>query len=530
MKQYLTKPVSVPLGADGEAVLAKICKAVKLGRNDILNYRLHRQSVDARNKSDVHFVCSYVLQTAKQPQNCFPYAEPCDVLQGVSAVAGKKRCIVVGAGPCGLFAALYLAKSGLDVAVVEKGGDVDKRTEKVNAFFSGGELDGHCNVQFGLGGAGTFSDGKLTSGTSSPLAYSVFSQFVRLGAPKSILTDAMPHIGTDNLKTVVANLRDEITRNGGKFLFDTEVTDISVSGGKVCGVVVQTENGSAELSADCVVLACGHSARDLFHSLVKQQVNVEFKPFAVGLRVEHTRKFIDCAQYGELFATHRDLGAASYKLVNQCPDGRGCYSFCMCPGGVVVPSQSEKNTVVVNGKSNYARDGQNSNSALVVTVSKQDIALYGFDGVFAGVDFQRDLESKAYKLGGGNYAAPAQNVSDFRKGTVSDKFDVIPSYARGVKSANLFNLLPKEIADDIALSLEVFDRKIKGFGSCGVLTGVETRTSSPVRIVRNADLQSSVANLYPAGEGAGYAGGIVSAAVDGLRVAVRIVENIKNSL
>lgn len=527
---FLTKSISIPLGASSSTVLSKICKTVKLRQSDILSYRLRKQSVDARNKADVRFVCSFVVETSKAPQNCVPYTEPNDVLLNPQKVLSNKKIIVIGAGPCGLFSALYLSKCGLDVTVVEKGSDVEKRVQKVNAFLNGGELDEQCNVQFGLGGAGTFSDGKLTNGASSSYAFGVFKQFVRSGAPISILTDALPHIGTDNLRQVVANLRNEITHNGGKFLFDTNVVDILVKNAKAYGVAIENANGTQELFADSIVLACGHSARDVFHNLVKHNAKVEFKPFAVGLRVEHTREFINKAQYGELFATHRDLGAASYKLVNQCADGHGCYSFCMCPGGIVVPSASQKGTVVVNGMSNYARDDENSNSALVVAVSQQDIASYGYGyGVFAGVDFQQDLERKAFALGGGNYVAPCQNVTDFKSGVVSTKFDVMPSYSRGVKSANLFGLFPKQIADDIAMSLEAFDRRIKGFGSCGVLTGVETRTSSPVRIIRNDNFESNISNLYPSGEGVGYAGGIVSASIDGLRVAVTLVEKLKKS-
>ena len=343
----------------------------------------------------------------------------------------------------------------------------------------------------------------------------MFRQFVRSGAPEDILYSALPHVGTDRLAVVVANLRDEIVRLGGRFLFDSAAEDFIVEGGKVAGIVLRD---GMKLRCDRVLLGCGHSARDVFARLYDRGAQVIFKPFAVGLRVEHTRKFVNTAQYGALFATHRDLPSASYKLVYN--GERSCYSFCMCPGGTVVAANSESNSVVVNGMSNYARDADNSNSALVVNVTADDIARYGFgDGPFAGVDFQRDLERRAYLAGGGNYVAPCQNVSDFIADRATKQFDVAPSYPRGVRTANLRDLLPQPVAATLCEALTYFNSKIRDFASCGVLTGVESRTSSPVRIVRDESFQSNLRNLYPMGEGAGYAGGIVSAAVDGLRVA-----------
>ena len=519
MAFYLTKPLNIPLGHDVNNVRGKLLKLLCLKDKELVSYCLHRQSVDARNKNDVHFVCSYVVETISTPANATPYEIPTDVLQTVAPSKNKSSCIVVGAGPAGLFAALYLVKSGCDVTVVERGSDVAKRQAKVNEFFNGGELDERCNVQFGLGGAGTFSDGKLTTGISSPLTYTVFQQLVRSGAPQDIVTSALPHVGTDKLIKVVANLRDDIIKFGGKFLFDTTVTDFLVEDNTVKGVVL---DGNKNLYATHVLLACGNGARDIYNCLDRYNA-LSFKPFAVGLRIEHTREFINSAQYGKIYATHRDLPTASYKLVMN-GNTHSCYSFCMCPGGVVVAASSEHNTVVVNGMSNYLRDGQNSNSALVVNVTAEDVKRYGYGSdALAGMRFQQDLERCAYTIAGGNYLAPCQNVTDFIAGTVSAQFDVAPSYPRGVTSVNLRELLPKDIGDTIAEALTYFDKKIVGFGSNGVLTGVETRTSSPVRITRDETYQSKLANLYPIGEGAGYAGGIVSSAVDGLRVAIHIV-------
>ena len=521
MPFYLTKPIKVPLGSDVNAVNARLAKLLRLREKDFKSVRLHKQSVDARNKSDVHFVCSYVVETDVIPSNAAPYELPLDVLLEVKPQTIRKKCVVVGAGPAGLFAALYLVKAGISVTVIERGSDVDKRQEKVKSFFVGGEFDEKCNVQFGLGGAGTFSDGKLTSGISSPLTHTVFAQLVRSGAPKEILTSALPHVGTDKLVSVVSCLKSEIIAHGGEFLFDVTVVDLLTDNGAVTGVVL--DNGS-KIYADCTVLACGHSARQTFECLNLHGADIVFKPFAVGLRIEHTREFINTAQYGVVNATHRDLPAASYKLVHNGAT-HSCYSFCMCPGGIVVAANSELDTVVVNGMSNFSRDAANSNSALVVNVTAADVADYGFGSdCFAGVRFQRHLEKQAYTLAGGSYRAPTQNVTDFLSGKVSKTFDVAPSYPRGVVPANLRSLLPKTIADAISEGLYEFDRKIKGFGTRGVLTAVESRTSSPVRIVRNESFQSNLANLYPIGEGAGYAGGIVSSAVDGLRVAQAIVE------
>ena len=527
MALYLTKPINIPIGASEQEALRRISKSLNVKPSQIDDWRLHKRSVDARDKSAVRFVCSYVVQTDAIPSNAAAYRPQVNVLNSVPKLATDKRCVVVGAGPAGLFAALYLVKCGLDVTVIERGSDIAQREGRVNGFFGGGQLDENCNVQFGLGGAGAFSDGKLTTGTSSPLIYTVFDELVRFGAPRDILTSALPHIGTDKLKPLVANMRDRIISHGGKFLFDTAVTDFSVSDGVVTGVEINANGEIKRISADFVILACGHSARDTFQTLYSRGADMSFKPFAVGLRIEHEREFINKAQYGELFASHRDLGSASYKLVNNCPDGRGCYSFCMCPGGTVVAASSELEALVVNGMSDYARNAPNSNSAIVVTVNADDLAAFGYGkDVFSGLRFQRDLERKAYGLGGGNYVAPCQNAADFIADVPSASAVITPSYPRGIQLANLRSLLPKAISDDLASSLAYFNGKIKGFADYGLLTGVETRTSSPVRITRGDGFQSNIRNLYPAGEGAGYAGGIVSSAVDGLRVAMALAKRL----
>lgn len=529
---FLTKPIKVPLSqsVEGVDIVDRLAKLLGVSPQCVKSATLHKQSIDARNKSDVCFVCSYVVQSDKKfLRNAQPYCPPQDVLTEPHSWLGRGHCIIVGAGPAGLFLARYLTTHGVKVTVVEQGGDAASRTQTVQSFFNGGALNEHSNVQFGLGGAGAFSDGKLTTGISSPLIHTVFSEFVRMGAPKQILTSAMPHVGTDNLVKVVDAMCSAVRQEGGQFLFDTTVTDVIIENGVACGVTV-CKNGSdasEKIYADCVALCVGNSARQMFHALVKHGVEMESKPFAVGLRVEHPREFINLAQYGQLFATHRDLGAATYKLVNKVGE-RACYSFCMCPGGVVVPATSEKDAVVVNGMSNFARNAANSNSALVVSVSARDLARYGFtDPVFCGVDFQQHLERSAYAMGGGNFLAPCQNVTDFLSNVRSASFDVTPSYCRGTVSANLCNLLPPDVTNVLQQSIERFNTQIKGFAQRGVLTGVETRTSSPIKIVRSkVTLESNVSALYPVGEGAGYAGGIVSSAVDGLKVGQAIVTKL----
>lgn len=532
MSLYLTNPFPIPLDKanDHEYLTAKLRSLLRAHRKDFLSYSLYKRSIDARDKSNVHFVCSYVVNCSSPPQNATPYQEPADVFENAGVVSSRDSCVVVGAGPAGLFAALYLCKCGLDVVIVERGRDVIPRKQAVDEFFNGGQFNPNTNIQFGLGGAGTFSDGKLTSNLSgTSLGRSVFNMFVNCGAPCEILYNAMPHIGTDNLVNVVAALRNAIVNCGGKFMFDAQVVDLVLNGDNVEGVAVKQNGTTFNISAQYTILACGHSARDTFEMLSQRGAKMQFKPFAVGLRVEHTREFINTAQYGKLFATHRDLSSATYKLTHKCADGHGCYSFCMCPGGVVVAANSEYDSVVVNGMSNFDRLALNSNSALVVTVNAQDVCRYGYgQDLFSGVRFQRDLEQKAYMLGGGGYVAPCQNVTDFLQNRVSSQFDVIPSYPMGVKSCNLRELLPTDLANNLAEALTAFNRKIQGFGASGVLVGVETRTSSPIRIMRDDNFQSNLKRLYPIGEGAGYAGGIVSSAVDGLRAAMSIVKSIRD--
>lgn len=508
-----------------------VVNQLRIADSAVENISLYRRSIDARRKNDVHYIATVditvncnenkVLSKAKYnnaviTQNYrynIPYTRDLN-----------RRPVVVGFGPAGIFCALILAQAGQRPIVIERGQDVDTRTQKVESLFYNRVLDTESNIQFGEGGAGTFSDGKLNTGTKDTRQRHVLNEFVRHGAPEEILYNAKPHIGTDKLKTTVKNIREEIIALGGQVRFSTKLCDINHKDNKVKSIIVECDNNKEIIECDNVVLAIGHSARDTFEMLKDKDFMMAQKPFAIGARIEHLRDNIDKAQYGEL-ADKNLLDAADYKMNIRSQNGRGVFTFCMCPGGVVVPAQSECDTVVTNGMSNFARDGVNSNAALLVNVNPDD---FGSDDVLAGVEFQRDIERAAFNIGGGDYSAPIQRVGDFLKNQKSDKLgDVTPTYKPGYKFAKLDDVLPEYITDSMREGIVAMNRKLHGFAHPdAILTGVETRSSSPVRILRNDDLQSiSMQGIYPCGEGAGYAGGIISAAVDGIRCAEQILIN-----
>ena len=468
-------------------------------------FAIKKKSLDARDKNNIRFV--YSIEFSKDP------------LQKTQRIFEKipqnklpqDPVLVVGSGPAGLFCALRLLDYGITPLVIERGGSVDEREKSISRFFTEKLLDTNSNIQFGEGGAGTFSDGKLNTQTHSPLNKEVLETFVRFGAPEEILFLSKPHIGSDNLKRVVKNIREYIRSKGGEVLFNTRLEDIILQDGKVKEVVA---NGK-KIPVSAVVLAIGHSARDTFEMLLRRGVAMRQKDFAVGVRIEHLQSKIGFAQYGKEYAK---LPAADYKLVSHASE-RAAFTFCMCPGGFVMPSASEEGGVVTNGMSNYARDGQNANSALIAQVTQAD---FGSDSPLAGVEFQRKLERAAYLAGGGNYSAPVQLVGEFLKDKTSDRFrSVLPTYAAGTAFADFKEVLPQPIIVALKGAILDMDRRLHGFADPdAVLTAVESRTSSPVRIERDESLQSiSAQGLYPCGEGAGYAGGITSSAADGLRVA-----------
>ncbi len=500
--------VKVLVDASNEDVLIAVAKKANLKPNKIKYFKIIKKSLDARRKNDIFYnVTADVSET------------PVSVLEKqYKKVSNKARVLVVGAGPAGLFCALELLRYGLNVTLIERGKKVEDRAKSVDDFIKNKVLDEESNIQFGEGGAGAFSDGKLNSGVGGELSREVILDFVKFGAPSEIEYINKPHIGSDNLKKVVKNIREEIIRLGGEVLFSTKLTDFSIKNGKIDTV---TYGGKVE-KFDEVVLAVGHSARDIYNLVLNKNVFIEPKDFAVGFRIEHLAKDINMAQYGEKYANLLCMPTADYKLTSSF-NGRGIFTFCMCPGGYVMPSSSEKNTVVVNGMSNYSRDAVNSNSAIIVQANKCDF----FEGALGGVKFQEELEKSAFKLGGEDYSAPVSLVGDYLKGKTSSEFNsVFPSYQIGVKRVNLNGLLPKNINDCLHFAITDMGKRLNGFDKYdSVLTAVESRTSSPVRIVRNENLTSvNVSNLYPCGEGCGYAGGITSAGADGKRVALKIVE------
>lgn len=510
-----------------QALEKEIARLLHSRSQNDLQYRIVKKSIDARKKESIFCIYTVELDGIRDEQSVVAKCH-----NGQISIAGREqyqepqhgeanlaqRPVVIGAGPAGLFAALLLAEHGYRPVLLERGQDVDRRTADVERFWQTGVLDVHSNVQFGEGGAGTFSDGKLNSVIKDIRCRKVLEIFVRFGAPEEILYQAKPHIGTDRLKQVVKAMRQAILDAGGEVRFGSQVTALQLQDGRLTGVEI---HAGEVLPATVAILAIGHSARDTFASLHQQQITMEPKAFAIGVRVEHLQRRINQAQYG-MEEPYACLGAADYKLTYQAENGRAVYSFCMCPGGSVVAAASEEGRLAVNGMSLLARDGVNANSALVVNVTPED---FPGNDVLAGVAFQRQWEQLAYQLSGG-YLAPVQLVGDFLADRPSTAFgQVHPSYRPGTKFCELKQCLPEFVTEALREAIPAFGRKIKGFDDAdAILSGVETRTSSPVRIVRGEDYQSpAAAGLYPCGEGAGYAGGIMSAAVDGLRIAEQII-------
>ncbi len=509
-----------------EALWERSAKLLRLPRREIRSLRVLRRAVDARESPVlVYTVAVEVAEEQRVLRRCadrrvsvldepgYALPEPVD--------APEIRPVVVGAGPAGLFAALVLSRCGARPILLERGQPTEQRIRDVNAFWESGLLNTESNVQFGEGGAGAFSDGKLNTGTRDVRHRWILEQMVSCGAPESILTDAKPHVGTDKLHITLQNLRARLLEMGCDIRFGSRLTGLHTENGAVTAIDVTTEAGQYTLPARQVILALGHSSRDTFEMLYDAGVPMEPKPFAVGVRIEHRQADMDAAQY-KTYAGHPALGAASYKLACHLPNGRSAFSFCVCPGGQVVAAASETAQVVTNGMSEYARDGENINGALLINVTSED---FGSDHPLAGIAFQRRLERRAYELGGGGYLAPCQRVEDFLAGRPSTgPGKVLPSYRPGVTYTDLRDCLPPFVAESIARALPLLGQRLRGYDQPdALLTAVESRSSSPVRIPRDESGQSGIAGLYPCGEGAGYAGGILSAAADGIRAAEHIL-------
>ncbi len=505
----------------------QIIAKLKIRKEELFSFAIFKKSVDARKKSDILYVYTVDAEVA-DPRRILMLqvskgiSETPDLAYHPVTPGSEKlpsRPVVIGTGPAGLFAGLILARYGYRPLLLERGEDVDSRTAQINRVWSGGPLDTESNVQFGEGGAGTFSDGKLTTQIDDPRCRVVLQEFIRAGAPEEILYKNKPHIGTDLLKTTVKNLRREIIRLGGEVRFGSKVTDFIFENRQLVGLEI---NHNERLDCRIALLAIGHSARDTFKALYRQGVAMSQKPFSIGVRIEHPQQLIDLSQYGAAAAA-LGLGAADYKLSYHSPSGRSAYTFCMCPGGYVVAAASEEGGVVTNGMSEYKRDARNANSALLVGVGPED---FGGDHPLAGVEFQRRWEHLAFQLGGRDYCAPVQLAGDFLEDKVSTGFgSVAPSYRPGTRFAPLKDCLPPYVIQTMKEAILDFDRKLKGFAlPDAILTGVETRSSSPVRIHRDENHLSNIQGLYPVGEGAGYAGGIMSAAVDGIKTAEKLME------
>lgn len=541
--------LKLPVGTDENALKNAIRKELGLSDQHPFSYVIRHRSLDARRSHAFTFLYTIDVMVSKEDKIYERGMKQHKKWQRLLSVPSyqmilpsrkpSSRPVVVGLGPAGLFAGLLLSRAGLNPILIERGRRVEERKEDTLRFFRDRILDPESNVQFGEGGAGTFSDGKVNTLVKDPSHRGrfVLEEMVKAGAPETILYDAKPHIGTDRLQKVVQALREEMITNGAEVLFETRMTDLVLSEDqtRLCGIIAEDQSGKRLIQTDTVFLGIGHSARDTFRMLSDHQIPMEEKAFAVGLRIEHPRQMIDRSQYRE-YAGHPALGAASYKLTYHSSSGRGVYTFCMCPGGTVVAAASEKETIVTNGMSNYARDEENSNSALLVTVTPDDYQSYSQpdEPHLAGIRFQQDLEKCAYQLGGSDYSAPIQRVDDFlsHQDRVTALGEVQPSYTGSVRQTDLHELLPEYLTRPLEEGIVSFGQKIAGFDRPdAILTGVESRSSSPVRILRGDNFESTmVRGLFPIGEGAGYAGGIMSAAMDGMKACEAYLSNLQESL
>ncbi len=519
--------IKMPIDHQEQDVINKVCKHLRVKEAHIIEYSIFKKSLDSRKKNNIHYI--YSIDVKVQDESRYVKIPNVKIVEPVEyqvpRVKSELRPVVVGSGPAGLYCALILAEAGLKPLVIERGSDVDTRKEEIDTFWKTGKLDKNSNVQFGAGGAGTFSDGKLTTGTKDSRRSKFLKELIDAGAPVEVGYMAKPHVGTDILINVVRNLDLKIKELGGEIIYNATVIDFTADP-KVSSVSYEYNGKIEEVDTNHLVMAIGHSARDTFEMLASKDIQMKSKPFSVGVRIEHLQSELNVNQFGELCDS---LPAAEYKVnMRTRTENRGVYTFCMCPGGVVVAASSEENMVVTNGMSYYARDLENANSALLVSVSPEDFG--GDKDPLAGIEFQRSLERSAFEHGGGGYKAPAQLVRDFQNNVASTEFGKVkPSYTRGVTLTNLHDVLPSYICEALSESLSVLSGKLEIFADGdAVMTAVESRSSSPLTLIRDETYNSSIEGLYPCGEGAGYAGGIVSAAIDGIRSAEKVIENIQS--
>ena len=515
------RQIKLPINHKEEDLINKICKKIDINKKDIKKIIINKKSIDARK--EINYTYEVDIETNKEKKILNKKIK--DIIKTPNekytfSITGRKtlkeKPIIIGSGPAGLFCAYFLAKNGYKPIIIERGEEIDKRIKTVEKFWKDNILNTNSNVQFGEGGAGTFSDGKLNTTSKDIRIKEILKIFVKNGAPKEILYIKNPHIGTDILRKVIKNIRNEIIKYGGNIIFNTCLNDIIIENNKIKKIKINNEI----INTETIVLALGHSSRDTFRMLFNKNIKIEAKPFAIGVRVQHKQLLIDKNQYGK---EYKKLPRASYKLTYKSSEGRGVYSFCMCPGGFVVNSSSEKEKLVINGMSNYKRDEENANSAIIVTINEKDFGNSPLDGI----KFQEKLEKLTYKEGQGKI--PTQLFKDFKNNKITTKFGKINPVMKGnYQFSNLNNIFPNYITKALIEGIENFNRKIKGFSDDDtILAAIESRTSSPIKIIRDENLESNIKGIYPCGEGAGYAGGIITSAIDGIKVAEAIAKKYK---
>ncbi len=519
------KNIKLDINYEEEQLIESIAMKLRTKSKNIRKIEIVKKALDTRKKGQFKYV--FTIDIKIDQEHKYLKIKDVEETQVVKYKVEKVRNsglrpVIIGSGPAGLMSGLILAEAGLQPIIIEMGKDVDSRKKDIEEFWKTGKLNKESNVQFGAGGAGTFSDGKLTTGIKDMRRNKLLNELIYAGAPEDIIYLSKPHVGTDILIDVVRNICEKIVNLGGEIKFETKMIDFSTSeDNEIESITVLNSDSKEVINCTDVILAVGHSSRDTFELLSEKKVDLQAKPFSVGLRIEHLQSDVNTCQYGDV-----ELGSAEYKVSTKIGD-RGVYSFCMCPGGLVVASSSEENTVVTNGMSYYMRDAENANSALMVGVLPGDFG--GDTNPLAGIELQRQLEAKAFEMGGSNYNAPGQMVKDYLGNKTSEKFGkVTPSYTPGVTSTNLNDLFPSYINESLKVALVDLGKKVKFFADGeAVLTGVESRSSSPVRVIRNDMMQSNIRGIYPCGEGAGYAGGIVSAGIDGIKCAEQVIISIK---